>query len=162
MPPIIKKTPPKKPAASKPAPKPSASTAARKDRDFVPAAKGKTPQGAAPKPAAPKAPASKLPTAKDAPPVQKAVSLEEMGRAEVVRPYLEGKTKQDIINVIYKAAEDLKMPPWSLLKKAKLEHLVDDRKAPYTGPAIAFLPNLTSEEKSAILKVLKDYVRPKK
>ncbi len=78
-----------------------------------------------------------------------------------VRPGLEGKTNQDVINVIYKAAEELRMPAWTLLSKVKLEHLVDARTAPYTGPAIGDLPDLTAEQKAVLSKTLLGYVRPK-
>ncbi len=77
-------------------------------------------------------------------------------------PSLEGKTNQDIINVIYKAAEDLGMPAWTLLAKVKLEHLVDARGAPYTGPVVGDLPDLTPDQRSVIARTLISYVRPKK
>ena len=80
----------------------------------------------------------------------------------MLRTGLEGKTNQDIINVIYKAADELKMPAWTLLSKAKLEHLVDARTAPYSGPALGSLPDLTTDQKAVILKVLASYVRPEK
>ncbi len=163
MPPIFKKPTPKKPAPSKPVTKPSPTTAARKDRDFVPPVKAKTPSAPAPKAGVPKPPAPGAVTPGKAPgalPTDTAPGAP--AQPKQARPDLEGKTNQDIINVIYKAAEELKMPPWSLLKKAKLEHLVDDRKAVYSGPPVAGLPNLTYDEKVVIQKVLASYVRPKK
>ncbi len=162
MPPILKKPRPKKPAPSNPVAKPLTTTAARKSRDFVPPVKAKTPSAPAPKAGVRKAPAPKVAPPKAKPAVEQALAREDIGRGQELRPFLEGKTNQDIINVIYKAAEDLKMPPWSLLKKAKLEHLVDARQAPYSGPPVAHLPGLSDEEKTAILKALKEYVKPKK
>lgn len=162
MPPIFKKPAPKKPAPAKPAPKPSSTTAARKDSDFAPPAKAKTPTAPAPKAGPPKAPASQASPEQVKPGLGQAMDREDLDRARELRPFLEDKTNQDIINVIYKAAEDLKVPPWSLIKKAKLEHLVEARKAPYSGPTVANLPGLTDKEKAAILKVLKEYVKPKK
>lgn len=90
------------------------------------------------------------------------VARDTTGHIPVPRPFLEGKTNQDIINVIYRAADELKMPGWTLLARAKLEHLVDARTAPYSGPPIANLPDLTTDQKAVILKVLERYVRPGK
>ena len=73
-----------------------------------------------------------------------------------------GKTNQDMINVIYKAADELKMPAWTLLATVKLERLVDARSAPYAGPAVSDMPGLTSDQKAVIQKVLASYSRPGK
>jgi len=70
-----------------------------------------------------------------------------------------GKTNQDMINVIYKAADELKMPAWTLLATVKLEKLVDARSAPYAGPAVADMPGLTSDQKAVIQKILSSYSR---
>ena len=70
-----------------------------------------------------------------------------------------GKTNQDMINVIYKAADELKMPAWTLLATVKLEKLVDARSAPYTGPAVSDMPGLTSDQKAVIQKILSSYSR---
>jgi len=96
-------------------------------------------------------------------PVQKAPAAAKPGLTMVaMRPGLEGRTNQDIINVIYKAADELRMPAWTLLAKVKLEHLVDARMAPYTGPAIGELPDLTPEQKAVIARTLLSYVPQKK
>lgn len=119
---------------------------------------------AAGKPAVAKRPAPGAP-AKAAPPkspIRMGVSDEKLAPARAARAGLEGKINQDLINVIYKAADELGMPPWKLLTTAKLEGLVDDRSGAYTGPAIADLPGLTPEQKKVVQKVLDAYVRPKK
>lgn len=76
---------------------------------------------------------------------------------------LEGKTNQDMINVLYKAAEKLGIEDgWALLKWAGLTDLVDDRKAAYSGPMVADFPEkITDAQKAVISEVLASYVRPK-
>lgn len=122
-----------------------------------------------------KAPAAKTPSVAKRPapgagpkavppksPIRMGVSDEKLTPARAGRPGLEGKINQDLINVIYKAADELGMPPWKLLSTAKLEGLVDDRSGAYTGPSIADLSGLTPEQKKVVQKVLDGYVRPKK
>ena len=72
------------------------------------------------------------------------------------------KNNQDMINVIYRAADKLEMPGWTLLAKVDLESLVDARSDPYTGPSVADFPELTDDQKAVIQEVFESYVRPKK
>lgn len=69
---------------------------------------------------------------------------------------LEGKTNQDMINILYKAAKELGMPEWDLVEKVELTHLVDDREAAYSGPVVVDMPGLTDEQKDVIEKVIAD------
>jgi hypothetical protein len=170
--PPAKKPVVKKPLVKKPVVKRPGTTAARKDADLMPPVAKKPLPKPAPKPF-PKGPAAARPGMAKPPmpiPGQPArppigvppeVSRETTGHIPMLRTGLEGKTNQDIINVIYKAAEELKIPGWTLLAKLKLEHLVDARTAPYSGPTLASLPDLTNDQKAVILKVLASYVRPK-
>jgi len=73
---------------------------------------------------------------------------------------LEGKTHQDMINILYKAAKELEMAEWTLIQKVELTHLTDDRDAIYDGPVVMDLPGITDEQKDVIEKVLEEYVRP--
>ena len=50
--------------------------------------------------------------------------------------FMHSKTHQDLINAAYKAAEELKMSPWPLLRAAKWGHFTDDRGKLYDGPVI--------------------------
>lgn len=131
----------------------------------TPAAKkpaGKAPAAKKPSVASRPAPGAARKAAPPKPPIRRGVSDEKLAPARPARLGLEGKINQDLINVIYKAADELGMPPWKLLSTAKLEGLVDDRSGAYTGPAIADLPGLTPEQKKVVQRVLDAYVRPKK
>jgi len=68
---------------------------------------------------------------------------------------LKGKTNQDMINILYKAAKELDMAEWDLIKKVELTHLTDDREAAYTGPVVVDLPGITDEQKDVITRILK-------
>jgi hypothetical protein len=173
MSPVFRKPPAKKPVVKKPVVKKPGTTAARKDADLMPPVAKKPPSKPAPKPFQKGAPAAgpgmakppmPMPGQPAKPPmgVARDIAREATGHLNVLRTGLEGKTNQDIINVIYKAAEELKMPGWTLLAKVKLEKLVDARTAPYSGPTLANLPDLTNDQKAVILKILASYVRPKK
>ena len=74
---------------------------------------------------------------------------------------LEGKTNQDMINILYKAAKELEMAEWDLIKKVELTKLTDDRVAAYTGPAVVDFPGISDEQKDVIEKVLNAYKPPK-
>jgi hypothetical protein len=179
MSPVFRKPPAKKPVVKKPVAKkpvvkrPGTTTAARKDAGLMPPVAKKPLPKPAPKPFPKAPPAAKPGMAKPPMPrpgqpakppigVPPYVAREATGHIPMLRTGLEGKTNQDIINVIYKAAEELKIPGWTLLAKLKLEHLVDARTAPYSGPTLASLPDLTNDQKAVILKVLASYVPPKK
>jgi hypothetical protein len=73
-----------------------------------------------------------------------------------------GKTNQDMINVLYKAAKELGMAEWTLIQKVKLTNLTDDRSAAYSGPAPADMPGIDEKQKAVIQKVLENYKRPEK
>jgi hypothetical protein len=164
MSPIIRKPAPKKPTGRKPI-RPVRKKAARP----LPAGTRKPVRKVVSK----RVPAAKPGAAKAARPAPvrpaklSATAIGEQARAKAGQVMaqqvgLQGKTNQDVINVIYKAADELKMPAWSLLAKVRLEHLVDARSAPYTGPAVSALPGLTDDQKAVILKVLAGYVRSEK
>jgi hypothetical protein len=65
---------------------------------------------------------------------------------------------QDMINLIFTAAEPFTNNPWrDWIVRAHLEYLgvpTSNRINPYTGPRIEDLPNLTQEEKAAILELM--------
>ena len=73
------------------------------------------------------------------------------------RPY-EGKTNQDMITLIFKAALPFTAKPWEdWIVPAGLESMgnpAENRGKPYTGPRVEDLPNLTTEQKNAILALL--------
>jgi hypothetical protein len=73
------------------------------------------------------------------------------------RPY-PGKTNQDMINLIFKAAQPFTGQPWEdWIIPAGLESIgipASNRGKPYTGPRIEDLPNLSTEFKNAILVLL--------
>ncbi|MBN2556341.1 MAG: hypothetical protein JXA97_10425 [Anaerolineales bacterium] len=75
---------------------------------------------------------------------------------------LEGKTNQDMINILYKAAKELNMAEWDLIKKVELTKLTDDRAAAYAGPAVVDFPGISAEQKDVIEKVLEAYVPKEK
>jgi len=78
------------------------------------------------------------------------------------RELLMGKTNQDMINILYKAAKELDMAEWTLIQKVELTHLTDNREAPYTGPAPVNMPGIDSKQKVVVQKALEKYERPKK
>ena len=67
---------------------------------------------------------------------------------------MHGKTHQDLINVAYKAAEELKISPWVLLRAAKWGHFTDDRGKKYDGPMIDDIETLDDAQKKALKKAL--------
>lgn len=64
------------------------------------------------------------------------------------------KTHQDLINAAYKAAEELKIAPWVLLRAAEWGHFTDDRGKLYDGPAIDDIEGLDDEQKKALKKAV--------
>jgi hypothetical protein len=60
-------------------------------------------------------------------------------------------SNQKMINAIWAAAAQLGIGGWALLEKAGLNHIIRDRQAPYTGPAIDAIDALTDDEKTLIL-----------
>lgn len=67
---------------------------------------------------------------------------------------LHSKTHQDLINAAYKAAEELGIAPWVLLRAAGWGHFTDDRGKKYDGPAIDKIEGLDETQKKALKKVL--------
>jgi len=67
---------------------------------------------------------------------------------------MHSKTHQDLINVAYKAAEELKIAPWVLLRAAKWGHFTEDRGKKYDGPMIDDIDTLDDDQKKALKKVL--------
>ena len=72
-------------------------------------------------------------------------------------------SNQDMINAFYKAAGDVNQSGWSWILRAHLTHMADsqeNRIAPYTGPLIEDLPNLTLPEKVSLKAALELEVAP--
>jgi GH25 family lysozyme M1 (1,4-beta-N-acetylmuramidase) len=73
-------------------------------------------------------------------------------------PTYPGKTNQDMINLIYKAARPFTVDPWRYwIVPAGLSFLgvpSGNRRQPYNGPRIEDLPHLTERAKAAILAFL--------
>jgi len=67
---------------------------------------------------------------------------------------MRSKTHQDLINAAYKAAEELKIAPWVLLRAAEWGHFTDDRGKKYDGPMIDDIDTLDDDQKKALKKVL--------
>ena len=74
------------------------------------------------------------------------------------RPY-PGLTNQAMITLIFRAAQPFTAHPWEdWILPAGLESLgvpVENRGKPYTGPCVEDLPNLTAQQKDAILALIK-------
>lgn len=68
--------------------------------------------------------------------------------------FMHSKTHQDLINAAYKAAEELKIAPWVLLRAAEWGHFTDDRGKRYDGPVIDDIKGLDDAQKSALKKAL--------
>ena len=67
---------------------------------------------------------------------------------------MHSKTHQDLINAAYKAAEELKIAPWVLLRAAEWGHFTEDRGKKYDGPMIDDIDTLDDAQKKALKKVL--------
>ena len=74
--------------------------------------------------------------------------------ADKAEKAIRGKTHQDLINVAYKAAEELKISPWVLLRAAKWGNFTDDRGKKYDGPMIDDIDTLDDAQKKALKKAL--------
>ena len=66
---------------------------------------------------------------------------------------LKTKTHQDLINAAYKAAEELKISPFALLKE-EWSNFTNTRGDKYTGPIIDDLKHLDDKQKMALKKAL--------
>jgi hypothetical protein len=67
---------------------------------------------------------------------------------------MHSKTHQDLINAAYKAAEELKIAPYVLLRAAEWGHFTDDRGKRYDGPVIDEIKGLDDAQKKALKKAL--------
>jgi len=90
-------------------------------------------------------------------------SLEAYKKTQVVKDtrarqeeVLKTKTHQDLINAVYKVAEELKVEggPWPMLRAAGWGHFTDDRGKLYKGPIIDDIEGFTAEQKAALKKHL--------
>ncbi len=73
----------------------------------------------------------------------------------------EGLINQDMVNIFYAAATNLNTSGWSLLKKAKIESIANDktiRYEGYCGPKIEKLESLTNEEIQVLIEAKKKYL----
>jgi hypothetical protein len=68
--------------------------------------------------------------------------------------FMHSKTHQDLINAAYKAAEELKIAPFVLLRAAEWGHFTDDRGKRYDGPVIDEIKGLDDAQKKALKKAL--------
>lgn len=84
---------------------------------------------------------------------RKALSKKEL---EEQREILHSKTHQDLINAVYKVADELKLEggPWPMLRELGWGHFTDDRGKKYDGPAIDEMEDLDFEKKVALKKAL--------
>ncbi|HLB48687.1 MAG TPA: hypothetical protein VJL59_16895 [Anaerolineales bacterium] len=64
-------------------------------------------------------------------------------------------TNQEVINAFIVGASKFGDSWQNLIASAKLTSIYDNRKAPYTGPAIAALPSLGTDRKAAVAEALK-------
>jgi hypothetical protein len=76
------------------------------------------------------------------------------GKVSQEEKTMHSKTHQDLINAAYKAAEELKIAPWVLLRAAEWGHFTEDRGKKYDGPMIDDIDTLDDDQKKALKKVL--------
>jgi hypothetical protein len=69
---------------------------------------------------------------------------------------LHKKTHQDLINAVYKVADELKVEggPWPMLRAVGWGHFTDDRGKKYDGPAIDEIEGFDPAQKAALKKIL--------
>jgi len=82
----------------------------------------------------------------------KEMKATEKGESE--QELMSKKTHQDLINAAYKAAEELKIAPWVLLRAAEWGHFTDDRGKLYDGPVVDEIEGLDDEQKKALKKAI--------
>ena len=127
--------------------------------------KGKVKAGAkatAKKPVAAKKPVKKAPVKKAAPKKSisdagadvKAFTEKLDAKKKQATELMHSKTHQDLINAAYKAAEELKIAPWVLLRAAEWGHFTDDRGKKYDGPVIDDIDGLDAAQKAALKKAV--------
>ena len=90
-------------------------------------------------------------------------SLEEYKKSQAAKDtrakqeeVLKTKTHQDLINAVYKVADELKVEggPWPMLRAAGWGNFTDDRGKLYKGPIIDDIDGFTPEQKAALKKQL--------
>ena len=84
---------------------------------------------------------------------RKALTEAELKKQEEI---LHTKTHQDLVNAVYKVADELKVKggPWPMLRAAGWGHFTDDRGKKYDGPAIDKIDGFDPAQKAALKKVL--------
>ena len=75
-------------------------------------------------------------------------------KGESAQELMSKKTHQDLINAAYKAAEELKIAPWVLLRAAGWGHFTDDRGKLYDGPVVDEIEGLDDDQKKALNKAI--------
>jgi len=75
-------------------------------------------------------------------------------KAKKAEELMKSKTHQDLINAAYKAAEELKIAPWVLLRAAGWGHFTEDRGKKYKGPMIDDIEGLDAAQKKALKKAV--------
>lgn len=93
---------------------------------------------------------SELPVSEE---VRKALA-DQVGRLEGRNSVVWHITHQDLINAFYYAATLEEIGGWTLVERAGLDYIGEDRGAMYDGPVIADLPGLTDGQKDAIMAAL--------
>jgi|LDZU01.1.fsa_nt_gi hypothetical protein len=92
---------------------------------------------------------------KGKPDTEKAALVQEVARMKATQlEVLHKKTHQDLINAAYKAADELKIAPWVLIRAAGWGNFTEDRGALYKGEHIDDIDTLTEEQKEALMGVL--------
>ncbi len=81
-------------------------------------------------------------------------AFKDMKAGEKAEEVMHKKTHQDLINAAYKAAEELKIAPWVLLRAAEWGHFTEDRGKLYDGPMIDDIEGLDDEQKKALKKAV--------
>jgi len=107
----------------------------------------------APKSTKPAASAKKSMAEADAK-IAKFKEMKAAEKAEKAAEVMHKKTHQDLINAAYKAAEELKIAPWVLLRAASWGHFTEDRGKLYDGPMIDDIEGLDDEQKKALKKAV--------
>lgn len=93
--------------------------------------------------------------AKEKPDTEKAALNQEVARMKTTQlELLHKKTHQDLINAAYKAAEELKIAPWVLIRAAGWGNFTEDRGAHYNGDHIDDIKTLSEEQKEALMGAL--------
>ena len=76
------------------------------------------------------------------------------GKVDAAEKLMRSKTHQDLINAAYKAAEELGIAPWVLLRAAEWGHFTENRGKKYDGPMIDDIETLDDDQKKALKKAV--------